>query len=51
MHKKSAALVLALLLLMAAAFLGLPKMTERMERARMDQAVYVTATPEPEDEW
>lgn len=48
MNKKAIALALALLALMAAAIVGLPLMTRRMEAQRMDMAVYVTATPAPD---
>ena len=50
MHKKSVALALALALLAAAALLGLRLMTGRMQDARMDKAVYVTATPVPAED-
>lgn len=50
MSKKSIALALALFLLMAAALLGLPRMTRNMENARMHKAAYVTATPAPMDD-
>lgn len=50
MTKKGLALLLALVLLSAAALLGLTGMTDRMKHQRQEAAVYVTATPPPTDE-
>lgn len=46
--KKGIALAMILVALMAASLFGLTLMTQSMENDRVDQAVYVTATPEPE---
>ena len=48
--KKGILLSLVLAALMALSLFGLTLMTQRIETDRMDKAVYVTATPEPEDD-
>lgn len=48
--KKGILLSLVLAALMALSLLGLTLMTQRLEADRVDQAVYVTATPAPVDD-
>ncbi len=48
--KKGIALAMILVALMAVSLFGLTLMTQRIETDRMDKAVYVTATPTPEDD-
>lgn len=48
MNRKSLLAAIALLILMAAAIFGLPRMTKGMQRGQMRHAVVVTATPAPE---
>lgn len=50
MTKRSIALAAFLLLLMAAALLGLPRMARSIQAQRLNVPVYVTAAPESADE-